>query len=138
VSYDVPSQAGTAAPRGGAGAGGAAAVGGAPGSDAMPFACVDALFKKACISCHSGDNNPQLDLDGERVEERLVGQASSQSGSCGGRTLVSTDGSPSLLLQKLSAAPPCGARMPVGPMLTNAEIECVTRWVDSVSSAGEN
>jgi hypothetical protein len=50
---------------------------------------------------------------------------------------VDPGGDSSLLVDKLSDSPPCGARMPFGQTKLDAsEVECVRRWVDEVVAAG--
>ena len=47
--------------------------------------------------------------------------------------LAPGDPSNSTLVAKLSGSPPCGLPMPVGSLLTDAEVACVSGWVESVS-----
>ncbi len=105
-------------------------------SAAPPPGCVTDLFQKKCTgsTCHSA-GSAQVDLVSPQVEQRLVGQSSSPTLLCKGRTYVRTDGSPSLLTDKLGSTPPCGAQMPLGGSLTTAERGCIDSWVQSVSSA---
>ena len=95
--------------------------------------CLTALFKAKCntSACH-GPGAPQVDLVSSGVEARLIGQPSSDTGMCTGRTLVATDGSASLLADKVSKTPPCGSQMPLGGMLTSDEATCLNAWVSSV------
>jgi hypothetical protein len=95
--------------------------------------CLTALFNARCntSACH-GPGAPQVDLVSSGVEARLIGQPSSDTGMCTGRTLVATDGSASLLADKVSKTPPCGSQMPLGGMLTSAEATCLNAWVSSV------
>jgi hypothetical protein len=95
--------------------------------------CLTALFKARCntSACH-GPGAPQVDLVSSGVEARLIGQPSSDTGMCSGRTLVATDGSASLLADKVSNPPPCGSQMPLGGMLTDDEATCLNAWVSSV------
>jgi hypothetical protein len=95
--------------------------------------CLTALFKAKCntSACH-GPGAPQVDLVSSGVEARLIGQPSSDTGMCSGMTLVATDGSASLLADKVSKTPPCGSQMPLGGMLTSDEATCLNAWVSSV------
>jgi hypothetical protein len=111
----------------------AAAPGPGPQPSAPPV-CVTALLNKSCglAGCHNA-TAPQIDLASPGVQSRLVGKKST-SDECSNRTYVTTDGSPSLLIQKIMDSPPCGLKMPIGPALTTAETTCLTDWVDSLSN----
>ena len=89
-----------------------------------------AIFVEKCGACHG--STPQLnhlDLGSPDVFKRLVGVAS----TCGGRPLVESKAPASgVLIDKLTTAPPCGARMPFSmPPLSDAEIDCVAAWIDT-------
>lgn len=94
-------------------------------------------FKDRCAlsGCHN-DGAAQVDLESDGVESRLIGKTASATGQCEDRIFVTTDGSPSLLVQKLEDSPPCGTKMPIGVSLSAAEIECINDWVESVSNSG--
>jgi hypothetical protein len=96
--------------------------------------CLTMLFTNKCNSsaCH-GSGAPQVNLVSSGVESRVIGQMSSSSGLCSGMILVTTDGSPSLLAEKVSSMPPCGSQMPLGGSLSSDELTCLTDWVSSVS-----
>lgn len=100
-----------------------------------PPACVTDLFESSCgtVACH-GSGSPQVDLVSDGVTGRLLDQTSS-SALCRGRTYVSSDGSESLLLDKLLAVPPCGSRMPLVGALTSEQQTCLQQWVDSLGAA---
>jgi hypothetical protein len=100
--------------------------------------CLSALFKAKCntSACH-GPGAPQVDLVSSGVEARVIGQPSSDTGLCMGRTLVASDGSASLLADKVSDTPPCGSKMPLGGSLTDTEHSCLTAWVSSVNCGKE-
>lgn len=97
--------------------------------------CLTTLFKMRCNSaaCH-GEGAPQIDLVSTGIDERLVGKVSPTE-LCKDRHYVSTDGEPSLLLQKLQVPPPCGVRMPIGDPLGESDMKCVSDWVKAVSDA---
>jgi hypothetical protein len=98
-------------------------------------ACATMLFRAKCNQsiCHAA-GAPQVDLVSDGVEGRLVDQPSSDHGMCKGMTLISTDGSPSLLLLKVGNSPPCGSKMPLtGAALTSDETKCLTNWVADLS-----
>jgi hypothetical protein len=126
------------------GAGGAVGKSGAGGAGSSTTsippapACVTALFAKSCAKqgCHA-QGLSQVDLASSNVEKRLVGvDTPSSSIQCKGQKLVTTDGSPSLLLEKLKDdAPPCGTKMPLGGTLSSDELKCVSDWVDTVSTS---
>jgi hypothetical protein len=100
--------------------------------------CLSSLFKAKCntSACH-GAGAPQVDLVSSGVEARIVGQSSSDTALCMGRTLVATDGSASLLADKVSDPPPCGSKMPLVGSLTATERMCLTDWVSSVNCGKE-
>lgn len=107
---------------------------GGPAPVAVPV-CVSNVFSMHCgtAACH-GDGATQVDLVSPGVAARLVGQQAGAAGMCAGRVFVSADGSESLLLDKLSDAPPCGSKMPlVGAALADAELKCVMDWVASLA-----
>jgi hypothetical protein len=124
------------APRGDGGggmtdAGSSSGAGSSPGS-AEPPACVTKIFKDTCgtVGCHAA-KQMQVDLVSAGVTARLVDQKSA-SATCKDRVFIATDGKPSLLLQKLSATPPCGAKMPLVGTLTSANEDCLNQWVMSL------
>lgn len=104
------------------------------GSAAVP-ACVTAIIKVSCgvAGCHSaGVQKPDLVSDG--VVKRLVDQASSST-LCKDRKYIASDGTASLLLDKLEATPPCGTTMPLGGMLSATQHMCLNDWVVSLGGA---
>lgn len=102
--------------------------------------CMTTLFAATCstsTACH-GAGSMLLDLVSAGVETRLIDKAST-SADCKDETdnvYVPTDGSPSLLLRKLEARPPCGLRMPIGMPLQASDMMCVSAWVKAVADAG--
>ena len=89
-----------------------------------------------CNFCHSmpaseaSNGKLSVGMDAQTAHAALVGK-SSASAKCMGRPLV-VPGHPetSLLLQKLSATPPCGSRMPVGgAALSDAQLEQIRSWI---------
>jgi hypothetical protein len=105
---------------------------GSASSSGEPPACVVKIFKDTCgtVGCHAA-SQPQVDLVSAGVTSRLVDKKSA-SATCKDRVFIATDGKPSLLLQKLSATPPCGARMPLVGTLTMANQDCLDAWVMSL------
>lgn len=107
---------------------------GGPAMTSVPV-CVSNVFSMHCGSaaCH-GDGAVQVDLVSPGVQARLVDQAAGAAGMCAGRVFVASDASESLLLDKLSDAPPCGSKMPlVGADLASDELKCLTDWVASLA-----
>jgi hypothetical protein len=99
---------------------------------------VEQLFQEKCAGqCHAGaDPEAGLDLASPGAGTRVMGRASVQE-ACEGLMIVDPTGGDSLLVDKLTDTPPCGARMPFGQSkLSGAEVECVRRWVDEVVAAG--
>lgn len=99
---------------------------------------VEQLFQEKCAGeCHAGsDPEAGLDLVTPGAAMRVMGRASVQE-ACDGLMIVDPTGGDSLLVDKLTDTPPCGARMPFGQSkLSGAEVECVRRWVDEVVAAG--
>ena len=112
----------------------------APSNVAPAPACVTALFAKSCAgaACHSPPAL-QVDLTSPGVERRLVGKASPSTSVCNGHVFVASDGTQSLLLQKLTAPPPCGAAMPFGGTPVSAsDLACVRDWVATLNGAGSD
>ena len=97
--------------------------------------CATAIFAAKCasIACH-GAGAAQVDLVSPGVAARVIDQPSAENGLCKGRTLVATDGSASLLADKLLDAPPCGAKMPAVGSLTMDEQTCLSGWLDTVGA----
>lgn len=120
--------------------------GGGGGDPAGPPATFSAIYplifppttNARCDFCHSLPANEisngklHVGADQHGARAALVGQASIST-RCGGRTLV-VPGDPdsSLFLQKLSPAPPCGNRMPLGgAVLPDAVLEMVRTWIEA-------
>jgi hypothetical protein len=103
---------------------------------------VEQLFAASCdgTGCH-GAENPAADLDlvSAGIEARLIDEPSPTE-FCEGRLRIdsmATDPMDHLLLDKLQEIPSCGGRMPFGTAtLSNADQECVRRWVDDLLGAG--
>lgn len=108
--------------------------------DTTPPECMTSLFSASCgvgTSCHAPNGTQsQVDLVSPGVADRLL-DVKSKTNVCSGYVLVTTDGTASLLLQKLMGGmPPCGVAMPLGPPLTAEQLSCVSGWVNKVSKAG--
>jgi hypothetical protein len=125
------------------GSGGSGGIGGTGGGSVPiapdapwpppPPACVVDVLTNRCsgLECH-GPGTAEVDLISPGVAARLVDQPSSPNLLCAGRTLVATDGSPSLLLDKLRDATPCGSRMPTKGNLGAQSTDCLVAWVASL------
>src|SRR5262245_20986198 len=115
-------------------------TGGSPGTgvddpDGGPaaVACTPAnieqtLLARKCAGCHSGASAPKgVNLALAGVADRVAQQTS----SCLNKKLVVPgDPTASFLLEKLSANPSCGVRMPKDkPELTAEEKNCVADWI---------
>ena len=100
----------------------------------------DAFFpietKGQCNFCHGLPPNDKSNgllsfgADKSTAYEALVGKTSASS-VCNGKPLVvAGDPEQSLLLQKLSSAPPCGGQMPLGGSpLTDDQQAMVRSWI---------
>jgi hypothetical protein len=129
-----------------------AATGGdaAPGDDALaPDAsdsgtgCPDVpqeviAARCATSGCHSAADKAQgLDLQSPDLAARLVGVAATETTGF----LLIDPAAPenSAVYAKLTAAPPYGARMPLGrTALDDATLACVLAWVGNPNNAGDD
>ena len=104
---------------------------GGGGADAGPCGDVVArIFVPTCggTSCH-GTSAPQQDLDlvSPGLASRVVGVTAK---GCSVMLANPADPESSLIYQKLSPTPPCGAPMPLArPPLSRAEVACVLAWI---------
>ncbi len=94
---------------------------------------VEELLEQSCAGagCHASENSAAaLDLTSAGLIGRLADEAGSDN--CGNALLVdSSDIAGSLLLDKLSAQPSCGATMPLGGAPFSAdEIACVQAYLE--------
>lgn len=95
-------------------------------------------FRASCGGqniCHEGETPAaNLDLVSDGVYGRMVGRPSD---SCDGRVVVDpNDAGQSFLIDKLFGPPPgCGDRMPLVGFLNDAEVGCVTRWLEEQQAA---
>ena len=121
----------------GPGCAGGDAAPGPPGTFAEIYAALfPAETNPRCTFCHampaSNPSNGNLHMGSAKAEAyaALVAKTSSST-KCGGKALV-VAGKPdmSLFLEKLSASPPCGDRMPVGgKVLSDAQLEMIRSWI---------
>lgn len=97
-------------------------------------ACVTDTLASVCgtTACH-GPGAPQVDLVSPGVRARVVDQPASAAGLCAGRTYVASDGSGSLLLDKLVDPPPCGSKMPLVGAITAVQSQCLADWVGALA-----
>jgi len=138
---------------GGAGAGGMGGVGGGGaggmGATGPTYApTFSAIYKEVLTNgmtgncsagfCHgaapspTGNGNLLITFaDKQGAYDGLVNHVSTGGTMCEGRTLVVPgDSANSLVIQKLSATPPCGLRMPIGVPLSDAHVAQITQWID--------
>lgn len=108
------------------------------GAEAVPACVRDAFESCGLAGCH-GAGSLQVDLVSAGLAARLVDQPALATGVCADRTLVATDGSASLLLQKLSTSNDCGSPMPLGRDVATqweeAAYDCVEAWVISLGGS---
>jgi hypothetical protein len=95
------------------------------------------IFAVKCntMICHEGPTaTSQLDLTSAGVKQRLLNRPSN---SCAPRTII-TKAAPdmSVLLDRISAMPMCGSRMPLGKDPLGAdELLAVKLWVEQVATS---
>ena len=93
-----------------------------------PFAFVQAIFDRSCVSCHSA--GADLVLTDGVAWSNLVSRPAPPLESCGGTLVVPGQPDASYLYQKLSNDHPCaGARMPRGEFGSEPLADCVTALV---------
>ncbi len=96
-------------------------------------------FRASCGGqnvCHEGETPAaNLDLVSDGVYDRLVSRPSE---SCDGRVVVDpNDAGQSFLIDKLFGPPEgCGDRMPLVGFLNDAEVGCVTLWLEQQQQQG--
>ncbi len=94
---------------------------------------VEELLENECggAGCHASETPAAaLDLVSAGVFGRLVDEVGTDN--CGNALLVDSGNiSGSLLLDKLSAQPSCGAQMPLGrPALSQTEVDCIESYLE--------
>ena len=121
----------------------AAVAGSAPKDPPATFTQVyDMLFPMTtnarCVACHSmpandiANGNLQMGSDKATAYAALMGHASTSSRCMNRPLVVPKDPAASLLVQKMSATPPCGSRMPLGGnMLSEAQLAVLRGWVEA-------
>jgi hypothetical protein len=101
--------------------------------------CIHTLFSQTCgmSGCHAPPTM-HIDLVSDGLVDRLVDHLAPDNSvsMCQGKTLIASDGSASLLVDKLKSKPPCGMEMPYGSMPTSDQVKCVTDWVTSLQKSG--
>ncbi|HET8935112.1 MAG TPA: PQQ-dependent sugar dehydrogenase [Polyangiales bacterium] len=88
-------------------------------------------------ACHGGEPDPAVNgglqiraNDKAGAYKNLVG-AKSTGMICTDKTyVIPGDSKGSLLIQKFSDTPPCGAKMPIGSPLTAAQVDQIAKWID--------
>jgi hypothetical protein len=101
--------------------------------DAANGACGDVvtrIFIPSCggTGCHSALAPQQgLDLESPGVASRIVGVIAK---GCPVKLADPANPNGSLMYQKLSSSPPCGAQMPLArPPLSDADAACIFDWI---------
>jgi hypothetical protein len=109
--------------------------GGADAGSNCPEAPKEILAMKCGgVGCHGATAPAQgLDLVSDGVAARVVGVKATE---CMGTLADPASPATSVLYTKLTAAPPCGGRMPVGGMLPDDEIACVKEWIAAQTPSG--
>lgn len=93
-----------------------------PNPDSVSFSSdVLPLFNsKGCVTCHGGSGGLTV-----------TSVAALMTGGDHGPAIVAGNADGSILIQKLNANPPFGARMPQGgPFLSTTEIDLIKRWIN--------
>lgn len=110
---------------------------GGPDAAPAPQDCADDIETEVLavqctgVVCHSAANPAaELDLESPNLAARVVGVASS---TCDGHVLVDPDDvDASFLLNKLTAQPACGDRMPLGGALPDDVQACIRAWAEGL------
>jgi hypothetical protein len=132
--------AGAAAAGGGAaGTAGASAPKGEPTFTAIYREILTVGSAGNCMfaGCHGAPPDPMLNgnltiMFGDQAGayKNLVDVTSTSTACTGKKLVVPGDAAGSLLIQKFSDAPPCGAKMPIGRPLTEAQIKQIETWIN--------
>lgn len=96
----------------------------------------ETIYTASCAVCHSmapsDSSNGRLGMIRSRNQlyEALL-EKPAQGSKCADKGMYVVPGKPalSLLLQKLSATPPCGAEMPLGSMLDRQLVRQIEAWI---------
>jgi hypothetical protein len=112
----------------------------APEPDGAPAAptfttIYDTILSTSCSPCHTSGSSGGLSMSNRDTAYDNLVDVAAASGSCSSTGLdraASGDADNSLLVQKLRASPPCGARMPLGrsPLSTD-QIELIEQWINA-------
>jgi hypothetical protein len=125
--FDITGSTGTGTTDG-ASAGGGGVSTSASGGNTCPD--VPKLFVMRCgtAGCHGGDAPVQgLDLASPNLASRVVGAMAKQ---CAEPLADPMNPEGSVLYKKLKPSPTCGpSQMPIGAMLSTAEVACVKAWI---------
>jgi hypothetical protein len=97
----------------------------------------DTVWITNCAVCHgmaaSANTNGNLGAvkGGKDVFYNMLVNKPAQGPQCVGKGMYIVPSSPttSLLVQKVSSAPPCGVEMPVGGMLSAEDTKMLTDWI---------
>lgn len=90
------------------------------------------VFEKKCVACHEAGGIGPLDLKPDGLFERIM-SSKVATGKCVGQDHVSseldTSGKPTGAFMARLTGTTCGTRMPLGPALSKAEIDCIADWL---------
>jgi hypothetical protein len=115
------------------------------GSVETSCANANTVLQMCTVACHNPGGRAiyaDLDLMSDGVAARLVGidAATASGGMCGGKGKLLDRGTlpaVGIFIDKISGTQSCGARMPLGGMLTTADTNCLKAWANGlVSSVG--
>jgi hypothetical protein len=88
-------------------------------------------------ACHGGTPDPnvngglQIKAGDQAGAYKNLVNAKSTGLVCTDKTyVIPGDSRNSLIIQKFSATPPCGATMPIGTPLTQAQVAQIAKWID--------
>ncbi len=87
---------------------------------------IQPLFNSRCLGCHGLNGSGDLDLRADVSFGNLVNIVSLAYGAA---RVLPTDADNSVLYDKVSGGGTFGARMPLGGMLSTADIEMIQTWI---------
>jgi hypothetical protein len=119
------------------GAGGSSGGGGSDSGSAATISFATAVYpilKANCVGCHGAGNPIDMSVSASDALGRLVDKPAPAGFVCASsseKLIVPGNSAMSLLFSKVSSAMPvCGARMPLGGMLSAADQTTIKDWID--------
>jgi hypothetical protein len=84
-------------------------------------------------SCHGDGSTVSGFAASEAAAMGFIDQDPSSAGQCAGNDPIMDPGNPgnSLIIQKLEGTP-CGLQMPLGPPLSDDEVQCIEDWIGTL------